>query len=101
MATYQKAIATRLKSLNDIEGVTVDPIDTINQISIKHERHHVADFLFVWSEDHYIGYFVSAKGRKSQAIISLWKPLEVVKFMMAYMSLVELGAMRPSPLAAK
>ncbi|MBC3832435.1 hypothetical protein H8K33_13090 [Undibacterium amnicola] len=97
-SSRQKKIASRLKALKDIDEVTVSVTDAEKTIKISHKRHHVADFLFVWTDkNHYVGYFLNAKGGKSHAIISLWTPMECVKFMVMYLNFVELGAKRPDP----
>ena len=91
-------MSNRIKALADFEGVTVDVNKNLNQIKVIHARKHVADILFVWSEDHYIGYFLGPKGGKvGPAFLALWMPLEAVKFMSWYMTLVEISARRPDP----
>lgn len=99
MANNQKTIVTRLKSLRELGDVTVTVSEGLGQIDITHRRHHVADFRFIWAVDHYIGHFVDPKGKKSQAIVSLWLPMEAVKFMVSYSTFVDLGAMRPKPVS--
>ena len=94
----QKTIIVRLKSLVEIGNVTVEVTEGLGRIDIKHKRDHVANFQFNWLDDsHYTGYFVDGKGKKSQAIVSLWTPMEAAKFMVAYSMFVELGAKRPDP----
>jgi len=99
MANFKKKIATRLAALKDIADVSVERSSSDGEITISHKRHHVADFYFKWVDDnHYVGYFMDAKGKKSQAIVSLWTPMEAIKFMVLFATLVELGAKRPGPL---
>ncbi len=93
MKPLRKQIETRLMSLKQIDDVSAK-VTSAGQITISHEHHHVSDFIFKWAEDHYIGYFVNAEGKNSQAIISLWTPMEAVKFMALYLTLVELRAKR-------
>lgn len=98
MANVKKKIATRLGALRDIADVRVERTDSDGEIIVTHKRHHVADFFFKWVDDnHYVGYFMDAKGKKSQAVVSLWTPMEAVKFMVMYATFVELGAKRPGP----
>lgn len=93
--TLQKKLANRLRSLQELDDVTVEVSDGLGQIMISHRLHHVADFAFRWVDDnHYVGYFVDAEGGHSQAIVSLWAPMEAVKFVVLYGTLVELRAKR-------
>ncbi len=97
MATLQEKIRNRLNSLNEIDDVTVETSDGLGQICISHRLHHAADFKFKWvGGDHYVGYFVDAKGNESQAIVSLWSAMEAVKFIVLYCTLIELKAKRES-----
>lgn len=96
MAKFKKKIATRLNALQEIADVSVSRTESDGEITVMHRRHHVAKFLFKWVDDtHYVGYFFDGKMNKSQAIVSLWTPMEAVKFMVLYSSLVELAAKRP------
>lgn len=93
--TPQKKMANRLRSLDELDDVTVEVSDGLGQITVGHRLHHVADFAFKWVDDnHYVGYFVDANGYQSQAIVSLWTPMEAVKFIVLYSTLVELRAKR-------
>ena len=95
MATLQQKIKNRLRSIEELDGVTVEVSEDLGTIRISHKRHHVADFRFKWvDKDHYVGYFVDAHGAESQAIVSLWSPIEAVKFIVLYTTLVELRARR-------
>jgi len=95
MATLQEKLVQRLKSLKDLDDVTVDVSDEQGLLHICHGKHHAADFKFKWVDgNHYVGYFVDANENESQAIVSLWTPLEAVKFLTLYMTLVELKARR-------
>lgn len=94
----QSRIKSRLTSLREIDGVSVKISKNFGSIDILHKRHHVADFKFKWTDgNHYAGYFVSAGGKKSQAIVSLWSPFDAVKFLVLYSNLVDLCAKRESP----
>lgn len=95
MATLQEKIKNRLKSLNELEDVSVEVSDELGQISVTHRLHHAADFLFKWVDgNHYVGYFVDGSENRSQAIVSIWTPMEAVKFVMLYVNLTELRAKR-------
>lgn len=93
MATLQEKLKSRLLSLKELNNVKVEVTDKLGKITISHRRYHVADFEFRWvGDNHYVGYFVSAGGKRSQAIVSIRKPLEAVKFIVLYCTLVELRA---------
>lgn len=96
MATLQEKIVSRLMSLKELsDDVTVDVTEELGQISISHRLHHTANFKFKWLDgNHFAGYFVDANGGESQAIISLWKAMDAVKFIILYSTLVELRAKR-------
>ena len=95
MATLQEKMVNRLKSLNELDDVTVDVTGELGQISISHRLHHAADFKFKWVDgNHFVGYFVDANGVESQAIVSLWSAMEAVKFIVLYSTLIELKARR-------
>lgn len=95
MATLQEKLIQRLKSLKDLDGVVIEVSPDQGTLHIRHDLHHAADFKFKWVDGtHYVGYFVDAKDNESQAIVSLWEPLEAVKFIALYMTLVELKARR-------
>ncbi len=95
MATLQSKIKNRFKSLEELDGVSVDITDGFGQILVSHKKHHVADFQFKWvDESHYVGYFIDAHDNKSQAIVSLWSAMDAIKFMVLYSTLIDLRAMR-------
>lgn len=95
MTTLQQKLKNRLKSLNELDDVTVEFTEEYGLISISHRNHHVADFKFKWVDgNHYVGYFVDANGEESQAIVALWTAMEAVKFIVLYSTLVELRARR-------
>ncbi|MFC1944876.1 hypothetical protein ACFLX5_05295 [Chloroflexota bacterium] len=81
----------RLKSLNGIPGLTVEGKGTIY---ISYQTECSLNFKFVWSDEHYIGYFMDEEGKASQAVISLWNPMDAIYFATAYSLLVELRAGR-------
>lgn len=95
MATLQEKMVNRIKSLNEIDDVTVSVTDGLGQISISCRLHHVADFKFKWVDgNHFAGYFVGVRGQKSQAIVSLWSAMDAVKFIVLYSTLIDLRARR-------
>lgn len=87
-------ISNRLRSLEDIEGVNVTESDEKKTIYVQFNTHRSLDFKFVWSYDHYIGYFIDGDENKSQAVISLWSPIEAIHFATAYSLLIDLRAGR-------
>ena len=51
-----------MRSLNDIDGVSVEVSQEKKTIYIEYETQRSLDFKFVWSNDHYIGYFMDNEG---------------------------------------
>lgn len=87
----QQKIANRLKSLEEILEVSVVVTGTsAGTIRVTHARHHALEFVFRWSTDHFIGYFVDSAGAQSQAVVSLYSPLDAIKFVSAYVMLTEI-----------
>ncbi len=87
-------IVNRLKSLEDIDGVSVTASKDKKTIRIEYQTHRSLDFKFVWSNDHFIGYFLDGDSNQSQAVISLWEPIEAIHFVTSYSLLIELRAGR-------
>jgi hypothetical protein len=71
-------IANRLSSLKDIQGVTVTISDEKKTIYVAYKTHRSLDFKFMWSNDHYIGYFMDGEGNQSQAVLAIWEPIEAI-----------------------
>jgi len=94
MKSFRSKVANRLASLEDIEGVTVTPSDESKTIYVQYKTHRSLDFKFIWSNDHYIGYFLDGAGNQSQAVISLWEAIEAIHFATSYSLLIELRAGR-------
>ena len=94
MKELRKKILNHLKTLKDIDGVDVEVSEEGKTIYIRHRTYHSFDFKFVWSGDHFIGYFLDANGNISQAVISIWEPIEAVYFVTAYSILIDLRANR-------
>jgi hypothetical protein len=87
-------IVNRLSTLEDVGGVEVTISDEKKTIYVNFRTERSLDFKFVWSIDHFIGYFTDSKGNESQAVISIWSPIEAIHFVTAYSLLVELRAGR-------
>ena len=92
-------IVDRLKTLIDIEKVSVEASDENKTIYIRYPTQQSLDFKFTWQDNHSIGYFLDKDGQLSHAVISLWKPIDAIYFVTAYSLLIELRAGRLSPLA--
>jgi len=90
----KKYIVNRLKTLNDIDGVEVDVSMGKNTIHVNFRTERSLNFKFVWSNDHYIGYFVDNEDNQSQAVISIWEPIEAIHFVTSYNLLIGLRAGR-------
>lgn len=89
----QALITNRLKSLEEVDGIVVKISgSTKGTIRITHERHHAPEFLFHWSSDHFIGHFIDGNDQKSQAVISLYTPMDAIHFVSAYSILNDLRA---------
>ncbi len=69
----------------------VQPVDVTGAssgtIRVTHNRHHAPEFLFRWSVDHFVGYFIDGEDTQSQAVISLYTPLDAIHFASAYTTL--------------
>jgi hypothetical protein len=88
----QVKIASILKTLEEIEHVKVSKTAGGGSIKVEHKRHHGLEFMFRWASDHFIGYFKDSAGNQSQAVISLYTPLQATSFATAYSLLCELRA---------
>lgn len=87
-------VVNRLKTLEDIDGVEVNISDEKKTIYVNFRTELSLDFKFIWSYDHFIGYFTDNEGNQSQAVISIWKPLEAIHFVTSYALLIGLRAGR-------
>lgn len=87
-------IVNRLKTLADIDGVEVTLSDRSKTIYVNFRTERSLDFKFVWSYDHFIGYFTDSENNQSQAVISIWEPLEAIHFVTSYALLIGLRAGR-------
>lgn len=94
MENFRTKVTNRIKSLEDIEGVTVTPSDEKKTIYVEFKTVRSLGFKFIWSTDHYIGYFLDNDGKQSQAVISIWEPIEAIHFATSYSLLIELRADR-------
>lgn len=88
----QASIKNRLMNLEEIENVSVTSTDGKGTIKIQHAKHHGLEFMFRWSSDHFIGYFIDSEKNKSQAVISLYSDLDAIKFSAAYSMLLDIRA---------
>lgn len=96
--TYRESIINHLKTLSHHEGVQIESSDKEKTLTINYRTVQSMSFKFVWKEDHFIGYFVDRDSDASQAVVSLWTPLEASHFVSSYATLLDLRAGRPSPL---
>lgn len=94
MKNLRSNIVNKIESLNDINGICLTISDEQKTLYVEFETVRSLDFKFVWSNDHFIGYFVDNDGKQSQAVISLWSPLEAVHFVAAYCLLIEIRSGR-------
>lgn len=94
MENLRKKIVNRLKTLQDIDGVDVEISEEGKTVYIRHETYHSPAFKFKWNNDHFTGYFLDADGNRSQAVISIWAPIEAIHFVTAYSILIDLRANR-------
>jgi hypothetical protein len=83
-------IVNRLKTLQDIDGVKVTVNDEKKIIFVNFYTERFLDFKFVWSDDHFIGYFTDSEGNESHAAIAIWEPLQATRFVTAYDLLAQL-----------
>lgn len=98
IAKFQKAkksILNRIKTLKDIEGVTVLE-STEKRIEIRHSKLHGLNInIEVVDNDHYVVYLVDAGGKKKGlAFASIWSRIDAIKFVSAYLTLNDIRARR-------
>lgn len=95
---YKKKILSRLGSLTDIDGVSIEVSEEKGSFTILYNSQNSLDFFFRWSDDHWIGYFEDKEGDQSHAVVSLWNSMDAVHFATSYSLMIELRAGRLSPL---
>lgn len=84
----QKAILDIICSLEELDNVAVEVTGSRRgTVRISHDRHHGLEFHLRWVNDHFVGSFVDGVGAKSQAVVSLYSPMDAVNFVSAYNSL--------------
>jgi len=89
----KQRISNQLQFLDELECISVEVSGSTNgTIRITHERHHAPEFLFRWSSDHFLGYFIDGDGNQSQAVVSLVTPMDAIRFVAAYAMLNEIRA---------
>lgn len=88
----QKRLTNFLKALSDLEHVAVSVSSGGGTVRVTHKRHHALSFVFRWSDDHFIGYFVDGDGVQSQAVVSIYTRLDAMNFSSAFSLLAEMRA---------
>lgn len=88
----QKRLTSFLKALNDLDHVEVKASSSGGTVHVTYNRHHALSFKFVWSKDHFIGYFVDGNGAQSQAVVSIYTRLDAMNFSSAFSLLAEMRA---------
>lgn len=89
----RKKITSRLRSLKELDGISVEVSKrSKGTIHVRHEKHHAPEFRFHWSSDHFIGHFIDGDGKESQAIVSLYTPMDAIHFVSAYATLDNIRA---------
>jgi hypothetical protein len=90
MSDKQK-IENRIKSLNELDGVTVDVEG--NTIHINHSKEHGIKWRLQWiGDDHYTGYFVNPDASESKGVVSIYSALDAIHFVSAYVALDDIRA---------
>lgn len=93
----KESITKQLQALEEIPGVTVQVSGyTQGTIRVIHTKHHAPEFIFKWSNEHFVGYFIDGNDAQSQAVVSLYTALDAVKFISAYAMLNEIRANQKS-----
>jgi len=86
-------IRNRLKSLNELPYINVEITGGAKgTIRIRHKKIHALEFRFRWFTDHFIGCFIDKDDKESQAVISLYTPVQASYFVSAYILLNDLRA---------
>ena len=91
---HRQEIVEALKKLDGRNGITVTATPSLANVTVTHEKLRSLDFKFMWSSNHFIGYFMDWKGNRSQAVLSLWVPRDANQFAESYLSLLGLRAGR-------
>ena len=94
MAHLNHQIVELLETLRDVDLVEVTVGSKKGTVNIRCDRERSLDFKFYRLDDHFAGYFTDCDGAMSQAVISLWSPLDAIHFVTAYSLLVGLRAGR-------
>lgn len=95
----KKRIINILKDLEDAnpeERISVTVTEKQGTIRVHHENEHGVDFVFRWyaKVNHYVGMFIDDKGKASQAVVTLERPIDAIQFVAAYKLLDQIRAMR-------
>lgn len=94
MDTTRDGIVKTLEALQEVNSVEVAASKGEKTIYITYGSVRSLGFRFIWSIDHFIGYALDNEGKSSQALVSLWTPLEAIQFTSAYQTLIMLRAGR-------
>lgn len=87
----KQKIENRIRSLNELDGVTV--VVEGNTIHIDHDKKHGVEWVLRWIEsDHYAGYFVNADSTESKGVVSIYSALDSIDFVSAYVALDRIRA---------
>lgn len=86
-------ILQKVKRLDDVIVVTKE-----NTIKISYKKEHAVKFIFQWQQqqEHFVGYFLNKKDKKSQAIVSIKSNDDAMNFVTAFNILIELRANKKS-----
>jgi hypothetical protein len=92
VTTRKQLIRNRLQSLTELRGVSVTFPRSGGTLRVTHTKHHAPEFVFRWYTDHFVGYFIDGEGKQSQAVVSLYTPMDAIRFVSAYAILNDLRA---------
>jgi hypothetical protein len=92
MDPIQQKIIHRLKSLAELDNVDVKETHGGGSVTVEFGRYHALSFRFTWSVDHFIGYVLDGDDGLTQAVLSLYSPMDAVQFASAYSQLADLRA---------
>ena len=91
----REQIVEILKSLAEIDGVSIETSSEEKTIYVKFGTFHSLDFRFIWRGDHFTGHSLTKKSQRAgRAVISIRSPLEATQFVAAYSALLNLRARR-------
>lgn len=95
MIVLQKIIINQLKRLDEIPSVFVTVSgEKSGTVLVGNNNNHAVKFIFKWSKDHFVGYFIDRDKKQSQAVMSIYTRLDAIQFVEIYTSLNALRARR-------